>query len=110
MIEINTATVFSEWLVQFVAFIVTGGVTVTVVFQWKSYKFQQKTYGILTQHNLRIDALERDVTVIKGEMVGWAVLKRIELYLSTISPDQQNSAILNAIRAEEQSRTRRYDD
>lgn len=93
-------------------------ITASAGLQWQMYKDQTAMRQEMTQrfveianvyksHDARIASLEREVAEVKGQMVGWDTLKRIELFLSSIPPAQRSSALSSAIRSEVESRSQR---
>ena len=49
------------------------------------YQKASDVLSLVRSHDQRITHLEKEVVVMKGQMVGWDTLKRIELTLATLS-------------------------
>ena len=93
-----------------------AGTGINVAMLWRLYDENKKCIEAVNQqvqqcHNidLRMLAIEARVIVIESQMVGWDVLKRMELYLSSLDPGSANNAMAKALKAELASR-RRHDD
>lgn len=67
---------------------ITVGVSVTATFQWQLYKDSADIRALLKQHDSRLSMLEQRQAEIMGTMVGWDVLKRIELYMSNMTEER----------------------
>lgn len=99
------------WLEKFAFAVISIGVSLTATFQWQMYqdaivdrasaaKESQEIRQLLGQHNARIMSMELEISAIRGNMVGWDVLKRMELMLSARSPKDVESELTRVIRAE----------
>lgn len=86
--------------------IITLGITANTTFQYQLHKDYTELSTLFVSYNSRLERVESDLTVVKSQMVSWDVLKRIELYLSTLNPSDSNQQILKAIRVESASRTK----
>jgi len=82
---------------NFVLYVIAGGVAISAKFQWQSYK-------LLSQHDTRLMALEKELAIVRSQMVTWDTLKRIELYLSQMQPKDASTALVGALRAESEAR------
>ena len=64
------------------------------------YQKAAEVLAVIRSHDQRLTSLEKEVTVIRSQMVGWDTLKRIELTLSTLSTSGRgNEAVGNMSRA-----------
>ena len=95
-------------------FVAGTGINVTML--WRLYDENKKCIDAINKQadlsnsiDVRTVNLESRVTIIESQMVGWDVLKRIELYLSSLDPGAANNAIVKALKVELDSR-RRHDD
>lgn len=63
-----------------------------------------KVLDLIEAHDARLTALEKDLIIVKSQMVGWDTLKRIELTLSTLATAGRSGEAMrsmsNAIRNE----------
>lgn len=102
--ERRANTRINSALERFFFFVMSVGVSVVAGVQYQQYKDNADIRLLLIQHDNRISAIENEISIIRGQMIGWDVLKRIELYMASMAPEQANSALIKAIRAESQSR------
>lgn len=99
------------WLEKFAFAVISIGVSLTATFQWQMYqdaitarasatRESHEIRQLLGQHNARIISIELELSIMRGNMVGWDVLKRMELMLSARSPKEAESELTRVIRAE----------
>lgn len=64
------------------------------------YQKATEVLAVIHSHDQRLTSLEKEVTVVKSQMVGWDTLKRIELTLATLAgASKGNEAMSNMSRA-----------
>ena len=80
------------------------GVSVSASFQWEQYKANSEIRELLKQHDARITKIESDVSWVRGNMLDLGTLKRIELYMASMSPEEAESKLLKAFKAESAAR------
>lgn len=56
--------------------------------------------GLIGHHDIRIIHLEHEISWVKGNMITWDVLKRIEMLLSTRASSDVDNVLANIIKAE----------
>jgi hypothetical protein len=71
---------------------------------WENYKTNQKLTVMLEAIQKSDARQDQAIAEIKGQMVGWDTLKRIELFLGSQSPEKRGEMLGNAIRMERESR------
>jgi len=98
-------------LEKFAAFVVSASIMATATFQWQIYQDQiserqerEKILNILERQDGRLTQAELEIAKIRGEMVTWDTLKRIELYLAQMQPQDTNRALVGALSAESEAR------
>lgn len=92
------------WMEKLAFAAITMGVTVTATFQWQLYKDNAEVRQLLKAHDQSIVYLQNEMASIKGQMVGWDTLKRIELYLGAHPASERGTALSDAIKMERESR------
>ena len=111
MTERRNDSRINGWLEKFAFAVISVGVSLTATFQWQMYqdaiiarasaaKESHEIRQLLGQHNARLVSIEIEIAVMRGNMVGWDVLKRMELMLSARSPKEAESELTRVIRAE----------
>jgi len=92
------------WLEKIAFAVISLGVSMTATFQWQLFQANTEITQLLKAHDAAIVALQNDVSAIKGQMVGWDTLKRIELYLGAHPASERGTALSDAIKMERESR------
>lgn len=86
-------------------------ITASAALQWQTYREQNamrqemaarftEIANISKAYDARLSILEREIAEIRGQMVGWDTIKRIELFLSSIPTQQRGAALAAALRSE----------
>jgi hypothetical protein len=96
------------WLTQFVDWAVKLLIVGIASLLYQMHNSQNEIIRKLDQNDVRISALEKDITVIRGQMVGWDVLTRVERTLGLLSATGKGNiamgAVSDVLRAERESR------
>lgn len=99
------------WLAQFFVWAMGGGVLCFVAFckiMWDVIKTQRDLNGKVTTLmetlGKDIESVKSDIKRLEGQMVGWDVLKRIELLLSAMPNSERESNLAKALKVEIDSR------
>lgn len=99
----------------FILAVIILAVIFTAWFQFKIFRSLERSRlqiaaeiaeirGMIGQHDLRITNIDHEIASIKGNMVGWSVLKRIESYVSGMSRGDAVAGIAAALSAEVRGR------
>lgn len=76
----------------FVAFVIVG-ISAIVAMQWNMNT-------LIATHADRLTRAEAAITVLEARMVGWDVLKRIELHMTSMSRKDAQGAMARALSSE----------
>ena len=87
-------------LERFAVAICTAGISLTSWAMWENYKTNQRITVILEQVQQNDARQDMAISEIKGQMVTWETLRRIELYLMGHNPDKRGPMVGDAIRME----------
>lgn len=87
----------------FIGFMVAGGIGISGM-QYKLYKDivyeRAQIRTLMSSHDARLASIESDLMFIKANMVGWDVLKRLELMLASMSAADAKDGLSRALGAE----------
>lgn len=72
---------------------VTVGISAIVAMQWQMN-------SLIAVHDSRLTRIEAAMTVLEAQMVGWEVLKRMELNMIAMGPKAASLALTKALSAE----------
>jgi len=87
-------------LERFAIAVCTAAVSVTSWALWENYQTNQRITIILTEIQRNDARQDQAIAEIKGQMVTWDTLRRIELYLSGHPAENRGSMIGNALTME----------
>lgn len=97
-----------EWafkhLERFAIFVCTGAMAVGSLALWENWKFNQRATVIMEQLQANDNRQDAEIAEIKGKMLTWDMLKRIELMLSAFPESERGQMINEAIRIELEGR------
>lgn len=94
-------------LEQFAIFICTTAIGIGSFALWENYKFNQRATVILEQLQANDARQDAEIAEIKGKMVTWDTLKRIELFLISQPPEARAEQLSNALKMELEGRKKR---
>ena len=94
----------------FLLFVIIISIALTAWFQYKIFNGLERSRmqiaaeiseirGLIGQHDMRIIHLEHEMSSVKGSMITWDVLKRIEMLLSARSASDADHTLANIIKA-----------
>lgn len=93
-----------ERLERFAIWVCTAAISVSSWALWENYKTSQRAIVILEAIQKNDARQDQAIAEIKGQMVGWDTLKRIELFLSSQPSQKRGEMLGSAIRMERESR------
>ena len=106
----NANTRINSWLEKIVAIGLTCSVSAISVCGWQLYKSNEELKNIIEIHDSKINELylkhtelKSELSEIRGQMVGWDTLKRMELFMMA-SPQEADKKMSSAIHMELESR------
>jgi len=91
-------------LERFAIWVCTSAVLVSSWAMWENYKTNQKIIVVIESIQKSDARQDQAIAEIKGQMVGWDTLKRIELFLGSQPSEKRGEMLGNAIRMERESR------
>lgn len=91
-------------LERFAVAVCTAGITLTSWALFENYKTNQRITIILEQIQKNDAQQDMAISEIKGQMVTWETLRRIELYLMGHDPNKRGTMVGEALRMELESK------
>lgn len=91
-------------LEKFAIWVCATGITVTSWAMWENYKTNQRITTILEQVQQNDQRQDLAIAEIKGQMVTWETLRRIELYLLGHTPNKRGQMVGEALKMELESK------
>ena len=99
---------FKTWAVtrleRFAIFVCTIAISIFSWALWENYKFNQSAMVVIEQNRSDIARHDQELAEIRGQMLTWDMLKRIELMLSAFPETQRGLMINKALRMELEGR------
>ena len=100
--------IVKEWalnrLERFAIYVCSSAIAFCSWMMWENYKTNQKLTVMLEAIQKSDARQDQAIAEIKGQMVGWDTLKRIELFLGSQPSEKRGEMLGNAIRMERESR------
>jgi hypothetical protein len=91
-------------LERFAVAVCTAGISLTSWALFENYKTNQKITVILEQVQQNDARQDLAISEIKGQMVTWETLRRIELYLMGHNPEKRGTMVGEALKMELESK------
>lgn len=104
MAEYVTKADIIRRLEKFAVAVCTAGITVTSWALFENYKTNQRITIILEEIQKNDARQDMAISEIKGQMVTWETLRRIELYLMGHDPGKRGAMVGEALKMELESK------